>query len=166
MYVKFFRNVVYNTVPVTFSTSVRVYHLQNLCGILLKPVNNLERNSLRMIIRNFFVRYLWHFDHYTLNAYRREEYFSYLCSVSRLCQDDSLFSNIEWLLKNSAKEMWVQRLQIFYSSNTEIIEPFGNNVQTGKTKSKTHFKIKSCTINQLILKLSSLLRHRKVSFLT
>jgi hypothetical protein len=37
--------------------------------------------------------------------------------------------------------MLAKRRQNFYSLNTMILETFGANVQTGKTKSKTHIKI-------------------------
>jgi hypothetical protein len=144
-----------------------VYHLQNVCGVLLKPVNNLELNSLRMTIRKFFVRFFWHFDCYILYAYRNEEYFSYLCLFRYAVRTtEELELNIEWLLKNTADTMWVKGLQNFYSLNTMILEPFGANVQNWKTKFKTHIKIKSCITNCVLLQLSSLLRHRKVSFLT
>jgi len=38
--------------------------------------------------------------------------------------------------------MLVNRLQNFYSLNRKIFQPFWANVQTGKTKCKTHIKIK------------------------
>ena len=52
--------------------------------------------------------------------------------------------NIKWLLKLTADKMWVNRLQKLYSLNTKVLQPFWANVQTGKTKSKTHIEIKLC----------------------
>ena len=46
----------------------------------------IQLTSERQIFRDFFI--FWLFDHCTLNAYRNEAYFSYLCFVSRRCQDD------------------------------------------------------------------------------
>jgi len=50
--------------------------VQNMCEILLQPNKNLDLTSLRKTNRKFFLRFFWHFDHYTLNAYRSDELIS------------------------------------------------------------------------------------------
>ena len=62
--------------------------------------------------------------------------------------------------------MWVKRLINIYSLNKKILRPFEANVQIGKTKSKTHAEIKSCTTECVKLQFRSRLHRIKVSFLT
>jgi len=49
--------------------------------------------------------------------------------------------------------------------NKKILRPIEANFQIGKTKSKTHTEIKSCTTNCVKLQFSSGIHRIKVSFL-